>query len=369
VPTLAASEERWRLTIDNAPVGIALVSLEGKFLRVNQALCAILGYPVEELLELDFQQLTHPDDLDTDLHYLESLVAGEIPSYRMRKRYLHSAGHHVWADLSVALVRDGRDKPLHFVSHVADLTEEVKAAERIEQINRELNEQKARLERSNTDLEAFAMLASHDLQAPLATIRGYMELLEATYGGVFDERATEWVGRVTQAADRMSQLVSSLLDFSRAGTTQEHELVPVPDLVAEVRHDLDQLIAETKAELLVGPDAPAVLADRMRLRQVLQNLVQNSLKHRHPDRAPRCEVGVEEREADWLVTVTDNALGIPAEHRESIFTMYAKVDGRGPGHGIGLAACRQIVERHGGTIWVDGTPSGEGSRFSFTLPR
>ena len=82
----------------------------------------------EELLALDFQQLTHPDDLDTDLHFLEQLVAGEIPSYRMRKRYLHADGHHVWADLSVSLVRDDEGKPLHFVSHVADLTEEVKAA-------------------------------------------------------------------------------------------------------------------------------------------------------------------------------------------------------------------------------------------------
>jgi PAS domain S-box-containing protein len=369
VPTLAAAEERWRLTIDNAPVGIALVSLEGQFLRVNQALCRILGYSAEELLELDFQQLTHLDDLDTDLHYLKQLVAGEIPSYRMRKRYLHAEGHHVWADLSVSLVRDGRGKPLHFVSHVADLTEEVQAASRIEEINRELSEQKILLERSNADLEAFAMLASHDLQAPLATIRGYMELLETTYDDVFDERATEWVDRITQAADRMSQLVDSLLDFSRTGATRERVLVPVSELVEEVRHDLSQLIAEADAEVVVLPGAPAVLADRSRLRQVLQNLIQNSLKHRHPDRAPRCEVSTEEREADWLVTVTDNARGIPAEHRESIFTMYARVDDGAPGHGIGLAACRQIVERHGGTIWVDSTPGGVGSRFSFTLPR
>ena len=369
MPTLADAEERWRLTIDNAPVGIALVSLEGQFQRVNRALCRILGYSEQELLEVDFQQLTHPDDLDTDLHYLDQLVEGLIPSYRMRKRYRHKDGHFVWADLSVSLVRNGRGKPLHFVSHVADLTEEVQAAQRIEEINRELNEQKLRLERSNADLEAFAMLASHDLQAPLATIRGYMELLESTYDGVFDERARDWVGRVTQAADRMTQLVSSLLDFSRAGATQEREKVSVAELVEEVRHDLAQLIADTGADVIVAGDAPEVLADRSRLRQVLQNLIQNSLKHRHPDRTPRCEVVVEERDADWLVTVTDNALGIPGEHRESVFTMYAQVDGSGPGHGIGLAASRQIVERHGGTIWVDGNPSGEGSRFTFTLPR
>jgi PAS domain S-box-containing protein len=369
VPDLAAAEERWRLTLDNAPVGIALVSLEGQFMRVNDALCRSLGYSTEELLALDFQQLTHPDDLDTDLHFLEQLVADEIPSYRMRKRYLHAEGHHVWSDLSVSLVRDSDGRPVHFVSHIADLTEEVEAAARIEAINRELNEQQALLQRSNADLEAFAMLASHDLQAPLATIRGYLELLETTYAETFDARAGDWLGRISQATDRMSQLVNSLLDFSRTGATRIREEVAVPELVAEVRHDLAQLIRDTEAKVVVDADSPAVMADRSRLRQVLQNLIQNSVKHRHPQRAPRCDIAVAARAADWLITVTDNAVGIPAEQRESIFTMYAQVDGGAPGHGIGLAACRQIVERHGGTIWVDATPSGEGSRFSFTLPR
>ena len=369
MPTLAAAEERWRLTIDNAPVGIALVGLEGQFLRVNRALCRILGHDEQTLLQLDFQELTHPEDLGTDLALLEQLVAGDITSYRMRKRYQHAEGSYVWADLSVSLVRDGKGKPLHFVSHVADLTEEVQAAARIEEINRELHQQKKMLERSNADLEAFAMLASHDLQAPLATIRGYMELLEATYGGVFDDRAHDWVGRITQAADRMSQLVNSMLDLSRAGSTQESKPVSVNDLLDEVRHDLAQLISDTGAAVVIAPDIPIVMADGSRLRQVLQNLIQNSLKHRHPDRTPHCEVAVEEREGDWLLTVTDNAMGIPAEHRESIFTLYARGEGGSPGHGIGLAACRQIVERHGGTIWVDAAPWGEGSRFSFTLPR
>jgi PAS domain S-box-containing protein len=369
MPELVDAEERWRLTIDNAPLGIALVSLEGQWLRVNDALCRMLGYTQEELHDRDFQQLTHPDDLGTDLGLLEQLVAGEIPSYRMRKRYVHADGHHVWADLSVSLVHDAQGTPLHFVSHIADLTEEVAAAGRIEEINRELSDQTVRLERSNADLEAFAMLASHDLQAPLATIRGYLELLETTYGGVLDDRAAEWVGRITQAADRMNLLVSSLLDFSRAGTTQQRVPVRVPELVDEVRHDLAQLISDTDADIRASADAPAVMADRSRLRQVLQNLIQNALKHRHPERAPRCEVTVEEREVDWLVNVTDTALGIVPDHRESIFSMYARVEGAGPGHGIGLAACRQIVERHGGSIWVDDNPAGPGSRFAFTLPR
>ncbi len=371
MPTLAAAEERWRLTIDNAPVGIALVGLEGTFMRVNQILCQILGYSAEELAERTFQELTHPDDLDADLGLVEQLLAGEIPSYRLRKRYLRSDGQVIWTNLSVALVRNARGKPLHFVSHVADLTEEIEAGERIEAINRELSEQKARLERSNADLEAFAMLTSHDLQAPLSTVRGYMELLSAEYGDTLDPRANDWIDRATQAAERMSGLVSSLLEFSRvsdAGGALTREMVSVSDVVKEVRQDLEQLITENGAEVVVADGLPQVLAQRSRLRQVLQNLIQNTIKYRSPDRPPRCQVDAVERDEDWLITVTDNAAGIPQEHHESVFSLFTRVTGAGSGHGIGLAACRQIVERHGGRIWVEDNPDC-GSRFSFTLPR
>lgn len=369
--TLAAAEERWRLTIDSAPVGIALVGLDGQFLRVNEALCNILGYPAEVLEQRTFQDLTHPDDLDADLGLIQELLAGEIPKYQLRKRYLNADGHAIWTNLNVALVRNARGKPLHFVSHVADLTEEIEAAAQIEQINRELSDQKARLERSNTDLEAFAMLASHDLQAPLATIRGYMELLSSEYGEVLDPNANEWISRATQASERMSELVSSLLEFSRvtaAAGPLTREPVSVSDLVREVTEDLEQLIKETDTEVRVAPDTPLVSAQASRLRQVLQNLIQNTIKYRSPDRPPQCSIEVEERDADWLVTVTDNSAGIPEEHRESVFSMFTRVGEHESGHGIGLAACRQIVERHGGQIWVEDNPDG-GSKFRFTLPR
>jgi len=372
VPDLAAAEERWRLTLDNAPVGIALVSLEGQFMRVNEALCQMLGHTSEELHELTFQTITHPDDLEADLHLLEQVVAGQITSYRMHKRYLHADGHPIWASLSVALVRNKEGEPLHFVSHVADLTEELAAAARIEQVNRELSEQTARLERSNADLESFAMLVSHDLQAPLTTVRGYLEGLQEMYGDQLDDRANDWIGRADKAAARMSELVNSLLEFSRAGeaTTDHRALVSLPDLVIDVCQDLEQVIAETGATVqVVSTDLPPVFAHPDRLRQVIQNLVQNTLKHRSPDRAPHTVVDVEERETAWLVTVTDNAVGVPEDQREQIFSMFSRLDATAPGHGIGLAACRQVVERYGGRIWVEDNPAGPGSRFCFTIPR
>jgi len=168
----------------------------------------------------------------------------------------------------------------------------------------------------------------------------------------------------------MSELVGSLLEFSRvsAAGLVTREMVSVTDLVGDVRQDLEALIKETDAVVEIANDTPLVLAQGSRLRQVLQNLVQNTIKYRAPERPPHCVVDVEAREADWLISVTDNAAGIPEEHRESVFYMFTRVNGDKAGHGIGLAACRQIVERQGGRIWVEENPAG-GSRFSFTLPR
>lgn len=370
MPPIAAAEDRGRSTIDKAPVGIALVSLEGRFLRVNDTLCQLFGWSSDELSDRTFQSITHAEDLQVDLLLLEKLLLREIPRYTIRKRCIRRDGSLVWTSLNVSLVLDPQGRPLHFLAYIIDLTEEMDAAERMEKINQELSEQKAWLERSNADLEAFAMLASHDLQAPLATIRGYMELLSCEYGDTLDPQAKGWIDRAVQSAERMSELVSTLLEFSRVSGAgvQTRELVSVRDLVRDVCHDLDQLVEETGAVLDVAENTPFVLAQPSRLRQVLQNLIQNTIKYRSPDRPPTCRVEVAERETDWLITVSDNAVGIPEDHRESVFSLFTRVDSRAAGHGIGLAACRQIIERHGGRIWVEENPSG-GSTFAFTLPR
>ncbi|HEX4010682.1 MAG TPA: PAS domain S-box protein [Solirubrobacteraceae bacterium] len=125
---LERSEARFRETFDEAPIGVALVGVNGRFLEVNRALCEILGYPPDALLELSFQQITHPDDLDADLALVRQVLAGEIPTYQMEKRYFHRRGHVIWVKLSVSLIRDETGTPLHFVSHVEDITP-AKAAE------------------------------------------------------------------------------------------------------------------------------------------------------------------------------------------------------------------------------------------------
>jgi diguanylate cyclase (GGDEF)-like protein/PAS domain S-box-containing protein len=125
------AEERFRLAFEHAPIGIALVSPEGRFMRVNEALCELTGYPAQELVEKTFQEITHPDDLDLDLEYLGQMLAGQRRSYEMEKRYFHRAGQTIWALLSVSLVRDLQGDPLYFISQIQDITERKQLQERL----------------------------------------------------------------------------------------------------------------------------------------------------------------------------------------------------------------------------------------------
>ena len=364
------AEERWRLSIDNAPVGIALVGLDGRFQRVNGALCRLFGYASEELLAMDFQGLTHDDDVVAGVELVDRLLSGELHHFSMRKRYLHADGHTIWADLSTSLIRNDAGKPLHFVSHITDRSAEVEAAERAEEANRELRLQAARLARSNRDLESFALVSSHDLQAPLATIRGYLELLAMDYEVALGDQGNEWLDRAAHAAERMSGQLTSLLEFARAthDDSAAPEPVVVPEMVNEIVNDLDQLIKATGGVIEVALPQPLVLIGRAGLRQVLQNLVENSLKYRHPERPPHILVTVTEDDRRWLFEVCDNGSGIADEAKASVFTMFTRGDKTEPGHGIGLAAARRIVDQWGGNIWADDSPAG-GSCLRFTVPR
>jgi diguanylate cyclase (GGDEF)-like protein/PAS domain S-box-containing protein len=125
------AEERFRLAFEQAAVGMALVAPDGRFMRVNRALCELVGYDADALVAMTFQQITHPEDLDLDLEYVRQMLAGERRAYAMEKRYFHADGHTVWALLSVSLVRDGADEPLYFISQIQDVTERKQLEERL----------------------------------------------------------------------------------------------------------------------------------------------------------------------------------------------------------------------------------------------
>jgi signal transduction histidine kinase len=225
------------------------------------------------------------------------------------------------------------------------------------------------LQRSNDELEQFAGAVSHDLVRPMAAAHGYLELLADAYGPALDERGTKWLATATRAVERMQDLVQSLLTYARSGQApyQPHP-VPLAGTIENVLTDLRTVLESSDAEVTYPPDLPTVVGDATLLRQLLQNLIDNAIKYRSPDRPCRITVTAACAAGEWTVEVADNGIGIPPEHRERVFEMFAQVDATTrKGHGIGLSTCQRIIERHSGAITIGDTPGG-GTTIRLTLP-
>jgi signal transduction histidine kinase len=255
------------------------------------------------------------------------------------------AGFGVWA--SWRLVRDNRDLALS---------------------RKALEESIAELARSNADLQQFAYVASHDLKEPLRMVASYTQLLARRYKGKLDSDADEFIRYAVDGANRMQWLINDLLAYSRV-TVQDKvfEEVDCNSVLEEVLSDLRVAVEESRAVVTRAP-LPTVMADRIQLGQLFQNLIGNAIKF-HGKEAPQVYVSAERRPTEWLFSVRDNGVGLDPEYAERIFVIFQRLHNREeyPGTGIGLAICKKIVERHGGRIWVV-SQTGQGATFHFTLP-
>ena len=243
-----------------------------------------------------------------------------------------------------------------------------------------LKRQAVELARSNAELEQFAYVASHDLQEPLRKVQAFGDRLRSKYADALDEQGQDYLTRMQDAAARMQSLIQSLLNFSRiASKAQPHVAVNLDVVAQEVVGDLEVRIQETGAKVEVS-DLPTIEADPTQMRQIFQNLIGNALKYRRAEVAPVIQVSAEVLDGvagpakgtpDKLcrLVVQDNGIGFEPEFAERIFGIFQRLHGRGEyeGTGVGLAICRKIAERHGGSISAEGQP-GVGSRFTVLLP-
>ncbi|MFH1440472.1 MAG: ATP-binding protein [Candidatus Omnitrophota bacterium] len=225
------------------------------------------------------------------------------------------------------------------------------------------------LERSNKDLEQFAYVASHDLREPLRMITSYLQLIEKKYKDRLDKEGDEFISFAIDGAKRMYNLINDLLVYSRAGTqAKEFNPVDCEDIIEEVLVNLKLKIEENKA-VLTCEKLPVVMAERMQLVQLFQNLIDNAIKFRGQE-APRVHISAQKDKDNWLFSVKDNGIGIEAEYTSRIFQIFQTLHSRKDyqGTGIGLAVCKKIVERLGGKIWMVSEPD-KGSTFYFTIPQ
>jgi PAS domain S-box-containing protein len=264
--------------------------------------------------------------------------------------------------LNARLVTHGPDVPRVILLAIEDVTER-------RLTERRLARQRVELQRSNDALNEFAFVASHDLQEPLRKISSFGERLATSLGPRLDEKSGHYLARMLDASSRMRTLISDLLSYSQVATSADPFVAT--DLAAVARGvvaDLEASIGEAHARVDVG-DLPIIEADPLQMRQLLQNLLGNALKFRRKDIEPTVRLTAISSDGLCTIAVTDNGIGFKQEHSEKIFRMFERLNARTQyeGSGIGLAICRKIVERHGGTIAVTST-TGEGTTFSVGLP-
>ncbi|HZR84975.1 MAG TPA: response regulator [Candidatus Binatia bacterium] len=356
-----------KAAFDFAAIGMAVVGADGRFLRVNRALCEMVGRDEDELLGTDFQHITHPDDLEADLAELRRALAGEIDSYEMEKRYFHRRGHVVWVLLGVQIVRDLAGRPLYFVSQIQDISERKRVEE-------ELRLAKEAAEAASRAKGDFLAQMSHEIRTPINGVIGMTSLLLETDLSP-DQR--DYAQTVRESAATLLTIINDILDFSKieAGKLD----LEVIDLdVRSVVNGVVQLLAEkARAKDVglaasVGFDVPRTLrGDPVRLRQVLTNLVDNAIKFTaHGDVRVQVGVASDAREAVVLrFDVRDTGIGIPEQARDRLFQAFSQADGsttrKYGGTGLGLAISRRLTELMGGEIGLD-SELGKGSTFWFT---
>jgi signal transduction histidine kinase len=281
------------------------------------------------------------------------------------------SGAHKWVPwLIFALFAAASAAAIVLLTRVLRSAEEIaEANQRLEEANTALEQRAEELSRSNAELEQFASIASHDLKEPLRKVQTFTHQLTQKESDRLSDEGREYLERTSSAGVRMQALIDDLLRFSRVATQgRPFQEVDVGEVARQAVSDLEGVIEDSGGRVEIG-ELPTVAADPVQMRQLVQNLISNGLKFHREGVPPEVRVSGRTRGRFAEIEVSDNGIGFDPQYKSRIFRVFERLHGRGayPGTGIGLALCRKIVDRHGGTISAESTP-GEGSTFTVTLP-
>jgi PAS domain S-box-containing protein len=377
----AAFEQRLRETelqyeslFAGAPVACHEIDTQGTVVRVNPAECALLGFSAEEMIGRPIWEFMALDEQEKSAAALRLKFSGEEALARLEREYRRQDGAQLFLEIHPKLIRDASGQVVGIRSFMIDITER-RLAEQA------LQKQAKELARSNAELEQFAYVASHDLQEPLRKIQAFGDRLKTKCADSLSDDGRDYLGRMQNAAGRMQTLIQDLLALSRVAThPQPFAPVDLHAVVWDVVSDLESRIEQLGGRVEIGA-LPAVMADRLQMSQLLQNLIGNALKFHKPGQRPVVHVRAEAVPPAFdaaphaptaplcRLIVQDNGIGFDPKYQERIFQVFQRLHGRNEyeGSGIGLAICRKIAERHGGSITAESTP-GSGARFIVTLP-
>lgn len=355
---LSQSESRHRTMTEASPDAI-IVHLDRKIVFANQVAAEMFGVDSPDGLvgrrAIDF---VHKDDREDLMATNKILETGQILPPHVARR-LRDNGEVFHSESTRSGYSWNGETAMMAV--IRDISERYESEQQIRDYTEEL-------ERTNEELERFAYVASHDLKEPLRMVSSFCGLLQERYADQLDEQANEFIRFAVDGAKRMHGLIEDLLRMSRAGTADlVAETVDIAGTLEDVERNLSAQIVETGAEVTYG-EMPTVVGDKTLLNQLFQNLVSNAIKFRS-EAPPLIKIESTVQGSEQVFVVSDNGIGLDPKHHERVFEVFKTLHARDKfeGNGIGLSICKKVVERHGGSIWIDSTP-GRGTSFWFTLP-
>jgi PAS domain S-box-containing protein len=366
---IRAKEEQFRAIFENSADHILLIDKNRTIVMVNRLTA---GYKLEDVIGKSLFDFQMPENVDVLKNAIDIVFKTKTPHiyetqfmFEEKKMYFSSSLSPIFGD-------KGEVDNVVFISR--DVTAQKRSEMEIKEMNATLemkvNERTEELKKTNSELEQFAYVASHDLREPLRTISNFVSLFQKQYKGKLDKNADDYLNFIMGSTKRMETLIMDLLDYSRIGKTDlDKTEVNCNDILAEVVNDLSNSITESEAELHIGV-LPVVHGYSTEIKSLFQNLISNAIKFQNKNTRPDILVDAKDNTTEWLFSVKDNGIGIDKKYYNKLFILFQRLHNKEtyPGTGIGLVQCKKIVELHGGRIWVESAP-GKGSTFYFTLPK
>ena len=365
------SNERYDLVAKATNDAVWDWDIKNNNLYWGEGFFTLFGYEVDKMVvTLDsWAEHIHPDDLTrVNDKILQSAHASNDLLWEDEYDYICADGHYASVFDRGFIIRDENGIATRMIGAMQDISERKKNEQRLKDLNLEVKKRAEELAVSNTELEQFAYIASHDLQEPLRMVTGFLTQLEKKYSDQLDEKAHQYIHFAVDGAKRMREIISDLLEYSRVGRNgYDLEEIDLNTLLSETIQ-LNSVAMKDSSAVITWATLPKITASKTPLQQVFQNLIMNALKYRNPEVAPVVEIKVADKGNEWLFSFSDNGIGIEEQFFSKIFVLFKRLHNRDeyPGTGIGLAICKKIVESHSGKIWVESVPEA-GSTFYFTL--
>lgn len=366
--TTRQSETHFRTLVEHSSDLIAILDVKGFFTYQSPSFKTVLGYETDALIGRHSLEFVTPEDAENIKNDYRITLGDATAILKREYAFKHADGSWRVLESITKTINDEENKFSGILFNLRDVTERRAAETKLRAFT-------SKLETSNRELQDFAFVASHDLQEPLRKVQAFGDRLKSKYDEILPENGLDYLDRMQSAARRMQTLITDLLTFSRVTTkAKPFTTVDLDKITRDVLSDLEVKIGETEAVIPVG-ELPVIDADATQMRQLMQNLIGNALKFRRTNAVPEIEIRLSETDSDLpkcfcRITVQDNGIGFDEKYLDRIFTVFQRLHGRGEyeGSGVGLAVCRKIVERHGGTLTAHSEPE-KGAKFIISLPK